>query len=284
MSPSVLHASTAPSRPYLAFFRAGNRSLHPRQLQQDPHRNWDCCVSWYTPPVPGPPVEYSCEGGDNKLEGFLEFRKLVDARLPYRQVLLIDDDICFRPGDISRYFELCERHQLYLSQPALYWSTHYNLNVTLANPACIVRRVSFIEIMAPCLSAAALGDLIDTFDATRSTWGVDFIWCGRAYGKKPVHVVDAIRIEHTKPMDKQGGAFYRKMKAQGVDPAAELAAARAAYPALRRMRTERDGHVYVPGLPGWLCRPALLMFEKLKFLARQRKKVVRWVHSRRNRG
>lgn len=280
---SVLHMAAPGSRPYLAFFRAGSRSLHPRLLAEDPQRNWDCCVSWYAPPQSGPAVEYSCEGGDNKLEGFLEFRKLVGGHLPWRQVLLIDDDVYFRPGEISRYFELCDRHQLYLSQPALCWSTHYNLNVTLANPACIVRRVSFIEIMAPCLSAQALDDLIDTFDATRSTWGVDFIWCGRAYGRKPVHIVDAIRIEHTKPMDKQGGAFYRKMKSQGVDPAAELAAARAAYPALRGMRTERDGHVFVPGLPSFARRPTLLLFEKLKFIARQRKKIVRWLHSRRNR-
>ena len=38
-----------------------------------------------------------------------------------------------------------------------------------------------------------------------------------ARGSRPLHVVDAVQVEHTKPMDKMGGAFYRKMRAQGVE-------------------------------------------------------------------
>ena len=265
-------------RRFLVFFRAGGNSLHPRLLAEDPQRNWDCCVSWYSNPRPDPRVEFNCVGGDNKLEGFLAFRQQMQDQLLYDYILLADDDVYFRPGDISRLFEICDGYKTYLTQPALGWLTYYNLNVTLANPACILRRVSFVEIMAPCLSAAALDDLIDTFDASRSTWGVDFTWAGRSQDKRPLHVVDTVRVEHTKIMDKSGGAFYRKMRAMGVDQEVELQTSHQHFPDFVGMRTERRGHVYRPGIPRVLRRPALVFFEKMKFLARQRKKIVRALH------
>ena len=265
-------------RRFLVFFRAGRNSLHPRLIAEDPQRNWDCCVSWYSDPQPDSAIEFSCVGGDNKLEGFLAFKEQVHGPLPYDYILLADDDVYFRPGDISRLFDVCDGYKTYLTQPSLKWRTHYNLNVTLANPACILRRVSFVEIMAPCLSAQALADLIDTFDSSRSTWGVDLTWAGRSQDKRPLHVVDTVRIEHTKIMDKSGGAFYRKMKAIGVDPEDELLTSQRNFPNFVGMRTERRGHVYRPGIPRVMRRPALAFFEKMKFLARQRKKIVRGLH------
>jgi hypothetical protein len=267
-----------PPRRYLVFCRAGSNSLHRRLIVEDPQRNWDCCVSWYSTPVEDNIAEYYCVGGDNKLEGFLSFRDQFKSLPPYRYVLLADDDVYFEPGGISRFFEICDRYETYLAQPALRWRTHYNLNVTLANPACILRQVSYIEIMAPCLSAAAVEELIDTFAMSRSTWGVDWTWAGRLQGKRPIHVVDAVRIEHTKPMDKRDGAFYRKMKSQGIDPNEELRAARERFPDFVGMRTERNGHIYREGIPRFLRKPAMSMFEHLKFIARQRKKIVRRLH------
>ena len=272
------HATMTPRR-YLVFFRAGGNSLHRRLLSEDPGRNWDCCVSWYSQPDQESVTEYSCVGGDNKLEGFLAFRSQLPRTFSYEYILLADDDVYFQPGDISRFFDLCDGYKTYLAQPALRWRTHYNLNVTLSNPACILRRVSFVEIMAPCLSAAALDELIDTFDSSRSTWGVDLTWAGRSQDKRSLHVVDAVRVEHTKIMDKTGGAFYRKMKAMGVDPENEGEAARRSFPQFVGMRTERRGHVYRPGIPRMFRRFSLTLFEKLKFLARQRKKIVRRLHS-----
>lgn len=263
------------TRRFLAFFRAGGRSLHPRLLSEDPNRNWDCCVSWYGEPRPTPEAEYVSLEGDNKLQGFLAFRRQWPGTFPYEYVLLADDDVYFEPGDVSRFFALCSEYKTYLTQPALRWATFYNLNVTLANPVCILRRVSFVEIMTPCLSTQALEDLLSTFEASRSTWGVDFTWAGLSQGKRPLHVVDAIRIEHTKVMDKKGGAFYLKMQASGVDPEAELQAAHDRFPGFVGMRTERNGHIFRPEIPRILRRPGMLLFEKLKFIARQRKKWAR---------
>ena len=48
-APSLPPAATG--RRYLVFVRAGNESWHRRLIQEDPNRNWDCCVSWYGAPA-----------------------------------------------------------------------------------------------------------------------------------------------------------------------------------------------------------------------------------------
>jgi hypothetical protein len=46
-------------------------------ILEDPHRNWDCCVSWYGTPADEQLAEYYCGGVGagfaNKLDGLLEF-------------------------------------------------------------------------------------------------------------------------------------------------------------------------------------------------------------------
>src|SRR6202044_1789469 len=77
--PDVYHprqmSQPAATRPYLVFVRAGAESLHRRLLAENPDRNWDCCVSWYVPPIAEQLAEYYSAGGFNQLDGFLEFWK-----------------------------------------------------------------------------------------------------------------------------------------------------------------------------------------------------------------
>lgn len=94
-------------REYLVFVRAGKGSLHPQWLAQDPQRNWDCCVNAWgeAPSEPGGlEAEWHEGGGLNKFEGFLEIYPRLLAERPYRYVLMLDDDLAFAPGDLSRFF------------------------------------------------------------------------------------------------------------------------------------------------------------------------------------
>src|SRR5205085_10052681 len=115
-------------RPYLVFVRAGDESLHGRLIAEDGERNWDCCVSWYVPPRPERLAEYYSHGGFNKFDGFLEFWRQRPQPRAYRYLLLLDDDVYLRPGDVSRFFTLCEHYRTYLAQPALRWFTQTTLN------------------------------------------------------------------------------------------------------------------------------------------------------------
>lgn len=266
----------APPRKYLVFVRAGPSSLHPRLLAEDPARNWDCVVNYWHSSAPAEhAAEIYCTGGVNKFDGFLEFWRTDSRSRNYRYYLLLDDDVIFEPGDVSRLFELSERHSTALSQPALKWSTYYNLNVTLANSACEIRSVSFVEVMAACFSAATLEQMLPTFSLSLSTWGIDWAWACLLKGEGRLHVIDAVTIEHTKPVDVKSGALYRMLKARGVDFDGELLQARRQYGEFGSMRTLLGPHVYRKGLPRAVGFVLLRVIESLKVFARQRKKLAR---------
>ena len=171
--------------------------------------------------------------------------------------MLIDDDVYLRPGDLSRFFSLCEHYQTYLAQPALRWFTHTTLNSLVRNPACVLRRVTFVEVMAPTFSAAALQALIPTFGMTRSTWGTDVAWAGTVAGQHPIYVVDAIAMDHTRTGDGWSHGVLPQVTEMGVDPGA-LRRRRCIRPsALRAFPT---GHVFRPGIP----RPPLRHCQALR--------------------
>jgi len=271
------HAATG--RRYLVFVRAGDESWHRRLIHEDPDRNWDCCVSWYKEPADEQIAEYYCGGAStdfaNKLDGFREFWARRPRPWKYRYVILLDDDIYLRPGELSRFFDLCEAYNLYLAQPALEWFTHTTLNALVRNPACLLRRVSFVEVMAPCFSAAALENLLHTFSWTRSAWGVDWAWGCLLEGHEPLYVVDAITMEHTRTGNGRPTAFYRKLKAAGIDPGADLRRVKGMFPKFAGSRTLSRGHVFRPEIPRGLAPALMLLFERLKFIVRLRKKLLR---------
>ena len=279
----VPYASTG--RRYLVFVRAGRESLHRKLILENPDRNWDCCVSWYLPAEPERLAEYYCgnprSGFSNKFDGFLEFWEQRPQPWRYRYVILLDDDIYLAPGELSNFFRLCDRYQLYLAQPALRWFTHNTLNSLARNPACTLRRVSFVEVMAPCFSTAALENLLHTFNWTKSTWGIDWAWAGLLQGQESLYVVDAVSMLHTRTGDGRPTLFYRRLQAAGVDPGEELRRIQQMFPSFTRARTLSDGHMFRSGVPRWLAYSLMFLFERLKFIVRARKKLLRtWRYCR----
>jgi hypothetical protein len=266
-------------RHYLVFVRAGRESWHRRLILEDPERNWDCCVSWYDAQSEDDLAEYYCATvdptGGNKLQGFLEFWERRPQPWDYRYIILLDDDVYLRPGELSHFFRLCDFHSVYLSQPALRWLTHTTLNSLVRNPMCVLRRVAFVEAMAPCFSNAALERLMHTFRWTRSVWGIDWAWGALLEGQEPLYVVDAVSMEHTRTGNGRPTAFYRKLRAAGIDPGDDLRRVREMFPAYAGPRTLRQGHVFRPQVPRQLAFALMLLFERLKFIVRARKQFLR---------
>jgi hypothetical protein len=269
----------ATGRRYLVFVRAGRASWHKRLILEDPDRNWDCCVSWYDTPADEGLAEYYCGGMDgtfgNKLEGFLEFWERRPQPWTYRYIALLDDDVYLRPGELSHFFRLCDFHSLYLSQPALRWCTHTTLNSLVRNPMCTLRRVAFVEAMAPCFSNAALENLIHTFRWTRSVWGIDWAWGALLDGHEPLYVVDAVSMDHTRTGNGRPTAFYLRLRSAGVDPGDDLRRVQRMFPSFAGPRTLRDGHVFRARVPRALAYVLMLLLERLKFIVRARGKFMR---------
>jgi hypothetical protein len=256
------------TRKYLVVVRAGPKSLHPRLLRENPSRDWDCCVNWWAAPLEGLGAEYYVTGGDTKFEGLEMFLASQKAELPYRYILAVDDDVYFRPGDLSRLFARCDQAGLYLAQPALRWSSFFSHVVLLRNAACALRKVTFVEVMAPCFSAAALKALRHTFTLNKSTYAIDWAWTAECLGEHDLHVVDEIGMLHTKPIDRGRGAFYMMMRSRGIDPDADAKKVFAMYPDVEfRAATCREGHVFRGGIPR-LAAPAIMRtVERVKALA-----------------
>lgn len=257
-------AVTSPHRSYLAFFRVGTGSLHTRLLAEDPERNWDCAVSWHIPPDIDSAAEYNETYGNNKFDAFADFYGKYPEAKQYRYVMLIDDDIFFAPGDISRYFSIAGQNDLYLSQPSLAWGTNSNHDVTLHNPLCEIRKVKFIEAMAPCFSTAALAHLIQTFRVTRSVWGIDYAWSSLMRGQGKLAIVDAVQIQHTRPVSLKGGSFYEKLREENVDPFVEYRKIKDSYPPFGSFKTERCGHKLRWPVPLGLRHVAVALLEGIK--------------------
>lgn len=263
------------SRPYLALFRAGGSSLHERILREDPRRNWDCCVNWYLEGQPQGQAELYFTGGDNKFEGLVELLRVGAVAEHYEYVLALDDDLLFRPGDVSRYFDICRANDLYLSQPALSWRSYFSHYPTLRNAMCRLRKVTFVEVMAPCFSRAALRELHETFLYTKSTYGIDWAWSAEVGSRRSFHVVDEIPILHARPIDRGQGAFYQKLREWGVDPDSDNASVFARYPDFKRVyATCRSGHAAAAWVPRWTPARVLALAVRLVETAKRALRIL----------
>jgi len=78
-------------------------------------------------------------------------------------------------------------------------------------------------------------------------------------------VIDSVRVAHTKPVDMGGGAFYRKLLAQGIDAQKEYGEIKKHFLPFGPLRTQASGHVLVwPWIPGWLGLPFIRLLEGVK--------------------
>ena len=255
-------------RDYLVFVRAGRNSLHPEMLADDPDRNWDCCINGWEAPPGSTARDFGVEsfypGALNKFEAFDAMFGGSMADMPYRYVMMIDDDLRFTPGDVSRFFELCESHCLFLCQPAIGLGSNANHLINIRNPVCEIRQVNFVEVMAPCFSREALQVLLQTFRLTRCTWGIDYAWSSLLDGQSKISIVDAVPMDHTKPMDRAEGPFYRRLRSMGIEPDEELAAVHRNFPPWGEMRTLPQGHRYARAVRGRDCEGLVAWMEQRK--------------------
>ena len=109
-----------------------------------------------------------------------------------------------------------------LAQAALTDDSFSSWHVTQASQKFVCRQTSFVEIMAPYLSRDALALVLPTFVQSISGYGLDFAWACILKGRR-IGIIDEIKMRHTKPIDKLGGAFYRYLRSIGVDPDVEQA-------------------------------------------------------------
>ncbi len=215
--------SISTPRRNLVIVRAGDASLHPGWLDGPEARNWDLVVSYFGKD----PVRYR-QDDVVRIDGvgpkWTPLHRLLldhpDYLDRYDYIWLPDDDLAATKADINRFFRLCAEYRLELAQPSLSADSPMTHPLLIHNRASHIRFTNFVEVMAPCFSAACLARVLPTFSATESGWGIDWLWPRLVADRDSgIAIVDDVVIRHTRPL---GGPNYDAMRAKGKSPRAEL--------------------------------------------------------------
>ena len=116
----------------------------------------------------------------------------------YSHIWLPDDDLAANAEDISKLFDIAERHGLDVCQPSLTWDSYFSHFITLNNKRFLLRYSNLVEVMAPLLTAETLKSMLPLFDrGSRFGWGLDYIWTrimDNPFQRSAI--VDAVAVSH----------------------------------------------------------------------------------------
>jgi hypothetical protein len=160
------------------------------------------------------------EGKGFKLELLAQaIRSRIDIVDRYQAIWLPDDDLEIEVSAANHLFELFRSLNLVMAQPALI-GDNVNHPVTRRDPRYRFRYTTFVEMMCPIFTRESLFEVLDTFERTRSGWGIDCLWAKRFLDRR-VAILDEVAVRHLKPQSNDG-AYYRKLLAEGVEAIPEM--------------------------------------------------------------
>jgi hypothetical protein len=211
----------------LIVVRAGDTSLHRRWMNDSSARKFDLLVSYY-----GAVRYYGSVRGryENRSDHYHEMpgprwpahdwlwrnrREIFDR---YDRVAFVCDDVDAVTASWNLMFELCERFDLDLAQPAI--DGYVNFAITQPVEGLLMRYTNNVEIMCPVFSRRALALCGDTFGEVVSGWGLEFVWASLLpYPQFKMAIVDQVCVSHTRPT--REGSLRPVLDALGVDPKVE---------------------------------------------------------------
>jgi hypothetical protein len=204
----------------LVVVRCGDNSLHKSWCGHD--QNWDLGVSYFgSKGIDFPEARYVHRKTAGKWDGLYDFfLHYPECLEKYDYIWLPDDDIASDTQVINRLFDLAAEYGLELSQPSLSTDSYFSHLITLHNPCFRVRYVNFVEIMAPLLSKHLLRKVLPQLKATRTGFGLDFVWPTLTHDpKQNVAILDEIEVTHTRPV---GGELHKSLNGIGMKASDEL--------------------------------------------------------------
>lgn len=215
-----------PSRRNLVFIRAGTEGLCPlRSDNFGSERNFDIAVNYYREPdtksVLFEQADYIIGGGLSKFHAAKLFLLELSLQDHYEQTMFVDEDVKFK-FRLSEFFSFCLENNFSLAQPSLTSDSHASFFITLHHPSLIYRTTNFVEVMAPLFSQTFLKQVINEFDWSISTWGLDIYWGHLLESEGVAAIVDRFQMTHTKPKDETNGSFYQYLRSRNIDPRIEM--------------------------------------------------------------
>jgi hypothetical protein len=92
----------------------------------------------------------------------------------YEAIMVMDDDIIIDATAISRLFELRERFDLWLLQPAFDPKGKISHPITRAQSDLLLRYVNFVEVTCPLFKKQKLDCFMNVYDPELVGWGIDW--------------------------------------------------------------------------------------------------------------
>ena len=212
-------------RSFLIHLQAG-ASAAGKALCDAPERRYDVLMNYYQPGALDPSVgEYAIfQTGTKFTAAYLIHSRFPQIYRDYRYVLFLDDDIGATPEELNRLFILCERYDLALGQASLTAQSHCVWPHLFRRGESGVRYLNAVEIMMPVMSARALSLCAAHFADSISGFGLDLLYghLVESVEARSIAVLDDVALRHAKPIDEATGAYYEFLRANQINPKAEL--------------------------------------------------------------
>jgi hypothetical protein len=169
----------------------------------------------------------------------------------YTNIWCPDNDIKLDTHGVNRMFDLFERFQLKLAQPAIS-AGQVSYQALRQKPGVTLRYSPYVEVMCPLFTREALRRCQSTFLECKSGWGLDWVW-PRYFAQHEIAILDAVGVEHTGPLGT--GENYQKLAELGVYPDREFHAVMATYGGFNRRLHKKfvRGRIKLPAIfePGY---------------------------------
>lgn len=164
-----------PKQKHLVFTSAGDRSNLAGWLNG--RRNFDLWVTYYGRNE-GRHKEiadfYNCRSGAKFPNLYYVYQTWRDILDHYQAIMVMDDDIIIDAAAISRLFELRDRFDLWLLQPAFDANGKISHPITKAKPGLLLRYVNFVEVTCPLFKKEKLDRFMSVYDPALVGWGIDW--------------------------------------------------------------------------------------------------------------
>lgn len=188
---------------YLVISTVGDESLHHEWVDGDP--NFDLILLYYgnNDNIAKEYTKQTLHVYAAKGEKYHLLKSLI-LSLPeliskYKYIWLPDNDVSISTENINKMFEIADRYNLCLAQPAM--KGYVSHQITLPQPNNLLRYTNFVEVLAPLMNLETLMLCKDTFDENYSGWGYDFLWPYLLnYPKNKIAIIDSVIMTHTKPV------------------------------------------------------------------------------------
>ena len=192
--------------------------------------SWDLCDVFYHPAEVGDVLdgkiasdaEYVVTDSDRSLRKLGLLKKLFTASdlwRGYDSIMLADDDMKPMGCTVEDMFELFEKTDVRIAQPALTADSSFISHaITRQEPDCGWRETNFVEMAIPIFTRDALLEYLPFFDGTVSGWGVDFYWSMKEVDAgRHLAILDKTPVRHGRTIG--GGGYYEGLR---VEPGQEM--------------------------------------------------------------